>query len=63
MSRFLEWKKNGNILNGKFMVIFITAGFIMEGLFRNVVDVICDLSSLVIIFSREDLCYYVMQNI
>lgn len=35
----------------------------MEGLFRNMVDVICDLSSLVIILSREDLCYYVMQNI
>lgn len=46
----MEWKKI--FWNGKFTVIF-TAGFIMEDLFRNAVDIICNLSSLVIILSRE----------
>lgn len=52
ISRFLsvEWKKI--FWNGKFTMIF-TAGFIMEDLFRNAVDIICNLSSLVIILSRE----------
>lgn len=39
----LEWKIYGDF----------TAGFIMEDLFRNAVDIICDLSSLVIVLFRE----------
>lgn len=54
----MVWKKEEGIFGMENLMVI----FIMERIYF-LIDIIRDLSSLVIILSREDLYHYVMQNV